>query len=89
MALLGRAATAARGARRSCKEQQDVARSEDTVLAILDQERALEESLQEELAKVTARWDAAQAELTQVQIKPKKADIQVGQLALVWSPQMG
>ena len=89
MALLGRAATAARGARRSVKEQQDVARFEDTVLAILDQERALDEALQDELAKVAARWDAAQAELTPVQIKPKKADIQITQLALVWSPQKG
>jgi hypothetical protein len=46
----------------------------------------LEAELQEELAAVSARFDAAAEPLETVAVKPRKADIEVRRVLLAWIP---
>jgi len=81
---IGKATTAARGVGRSMKESEDIERARQTVAAIDDQRKQLEDELREETAKLEAASDVATEKLQQVSIKPKKTDVTVKLVSLVW-----
>ncbi len=83
---LGKAATSIKGLGRNVKESQDVARAEDNVATLntrleeLNQEfEQATEKLQDQLALHTADFDS-------VTIKPRKVDVVVDLVALLWLP---
>jgi hypothetical protein len=82
---LGRATTAARGVGRAMKEGEDIERARQTVAAIEEQRRQLDEELQAETAKLDAANDVATEKLVAASIKPKKTDITVKLVSLVWA----
>ena len=81
---IGKATTAARGVGRSMKESEDIERARQTVAAIDDQRKQLDDELREETTKLEAASDAATEKLQQVSIKPKKTDVTVKLVSLVW-----
>lgn len=83
---LGRATTAVRGASRSVKQHQDVARAQETVAALNEQLTDLESQLEAELAAAGAAADPATETLETVTVRPKKTGISVHLVALVWGP---
>jgi len=91
-ALFGRsrtaagAATAVRGAGRVLQEKGDVKRAEETAEAVAVQIRELEAQLQAEIDEIGARIDPATEELLTVSLKPKKTNIKVRAVALIWTP---
>jgi len=82
---LGRATTAVRGAGRSVKESQDVARAQDTLTAAQEEMKALEAELAEEIAALTA-LDPAGAAVETIEVKPKRGGVDVRLVALAWKP---
>jgi len=86
---IGKATTAARGAGRTMKQAGDVGRAEDTVGAIDQQIQDLDAELQSEIAAATASADPATQKLETLTLRPKKTDITVRKLALVWLPYRG
>ena len=88
LGTIGRATTAARGVSRSMKESADVARAGETVEAITKQRQDLEAQLENEIAQLTAGSDALTEKLETISIKPKKKDINVKLVALVWAPHV-
>jgi hypothetical protein len=85
-AALGRAATAARGVGRIGKERTDVAHAEADLTSLREQFSALEAELETEVAALDSTLDPAAIQLETVAVKPRKSDIQVTDLALVWQP---
>jgi hypothetical protein len=83
---IGRATTAARGAARSMGAQQDVERARDTLEATKQQLADLQAEFDAEKDGLAARIDPTTEELETIAIKPKKADIAVELVALVWTP---
>jgi hypothetical protein len=83
---VGRATTAARSAGRVLKERQDVGRARETLEAVAQQRTELEGVLAAELAKLEASGDPLTAPLDVVTIRPKKSDVAVRLVALVWAP---
>jgi hypothetical protein len=83
---VGRATTAARGIGRSMKESKDIARAQETVAAIEAQRAELEEQLAAETAAIQAQTDAGQTALEKVLVNPKKTQVTVKLIALVWTP---
>ena len=81
---LGRATTAARGWQRSQKEAEDVTRAGETVAAIEEQRRQLDAELSAQSAALEA-GDAATETLDTVVVKPKKTNLEVKLVALVWT----
>jgi hypothetical protein len=83
---IGKATTAARSAGRTVKQAGDVGRAEETVGAIQQQMQDLDGELQGELAASQAATDPATEKLETVSLRPKKSDITVRRVALVWIP---
>lgn len=83
---IGRASTAARGASRAAKEAGDVGRAEENVEAIQTQLHEVETQFRAELEAATSNAASANQPLTTVSLKPKKTDIAVRAVVLVWAP---
>jgi hypothetical protein len=83
---VGRATTAARGAGRAARERGDIARAQENVEALRAQLVELEREFEESLEDARTDVDATVLELEEFAIRPKKADISVERVALVWTP---
>jgi hypothetical protein len=84
--VLGKASTAARGVSRSMEAQSDITRAKDTVEALQQQFNDLQAQFDEEVNALTSKIDPSTEALETVVIKPKKTDISVQLVALVWMP---
>jgi hypothetical protein len=82
---LGRATTAARGIGRSMKESEDVERARQTAAVLEKQRQELEAEFASEAATLAAANDVAAETLETMTIKPKKTNITVKLVALVWT----
>jgi len=83
---MSKASTAARTMGRASKERADVAHAEADERALREQIAALESELEAEVATIESGLDPQSIRLEPVAIKPRKADLAVDQLALVWRP---
>jgi hypothetical protein len=84
---VGRATTAARGASRTYKESQDVARAGDTVEALQQQQADLQAQFDAEAAQIAAAETEIQSEVLEtVSVKPKKTNVSVRLVTLAWAP---
>jgi hypothetical protein len=81
---IGGASRTARGVGRSMKQAEDVARAGETLGATQAQIQALEAQLQQEVAALEG---AGAAPLEPISIAPKKTQIGVQAVALVWVPE--
>src|SRR5262245_45002871 len=82
---IGRATTAARGVGRTMKESEDISRAKGTVAAIEEQRKQLDADFAAESAALNAANDAATETLEKITIKPKKSNITVKLVGLVWT----
>jgi len=85
-ANVNRAATAMRAAGRIGREKQDVALAEESVQALQQQLDALDTQAKGEAEELQESVSPEKLELEQIEIKPKKSDIGVTQVALAWVP---
>jgi hypothetical protein len=69
------------------KERQDIGRAEETVEAIRQQLAELEVEFKAEMTALEAKTDPLTERLETVVVKPKKTNISVRLVALVWVPQ--
>jgi hypothetical protein len=83
---LGRATTAARGVSRSMEQRKDIDRAKDTAEAIQKQMKDLQDQFDSEVAALQSKIDPMTEELQTLAVRPKKTDISVQLLALVWAP---
>jgi Helicase HerA, central domain len=81
---LGRATTAVRGAGRAMKESEDISRAQETVAAVERQRKELDDALAAETEALTGRTDGGMEKLERVVLKPKKGNVTVKIVALVW-----
>lgn len=83
---IGKATTAARGVGRSMKESEDVQRASETVDAAKAARANLEGELEARISTLEAAAPAAERTLAAAALKPKKTDIAIQRVVLVWSP---
>jgi hypothetical protein len=83
---VGKATTAARGIGRSAQQQSDVARAKETVETYQQQLEDLNSEFEAEAEALANKIDPTTEELETVTIRPKKTDISVQLVALVWVP---
>jgi hypothetical protein len=81
-----KASTAARSVGRASKERSDVAHAEADVGAIEEQVAAMNAELEAEIGRLEAEFDPNTIRVEIVPVRPKKADIAVEDMALVWCP---
>ncbi len=83
---VGKAATAARSAGKLAKERGDIAFADENVEAVQQRLAALDAEFKAEAEKLSAHVDPTAIELEEVTLQPKKADITISQVALIWTP---
>jgi hypothetical protein len=83
---VGRAATAARGVGRARKQTPAGARARDNQAAIEDRLAALQATLEADLSALTSTADPMTVPLERVVVKPRKNQIVVRHVVLVWVP---
>lgn len=96
-ALLGRKAisvgnaqrigSAARNAGRLGKENSDVSRAEENREVLQQRLDSLQAELESEVARLRSDLDPASVAIEQTSVKPRKTDIDVRTLALLWVPR--
>jgi hypothetical protein len=79
-----KASTAARSVGRASKERADVAHAEADVEALKEQVAAMHAELEAEIGRIEAEFDPNTIRVEIVPVRPKKADISVEDMALVW-----
>jgi len=83
---VGRASTTMRGVGRAARERGDIARAVEDLEARRRELADLEEQFEDEIAEVRESVDPEALELKTVKIRPRKSDIALGRVALVWTP---
>ncbi|MBP1604376.1 MAG: hypothetical protein H6Q09_1548, partial [Acidobacteria bacterium] len=83
---LSKVSTAARRAGRVSKERADVTHAEADAQAFRDQIESLEKDLQAEIEALESEHDPHAVRVETVPVRPRKGDITVTDLALVWRP---
>ena len=83
---IGKAQTAARGAGRTRKEKLDVEQAEENLETLQEDVKTLEAELARELDGVRERTDEAALSLEEAHLKPRKGDIDIEEVLLVWTP---
>jgi len=83
---VNRAASAARAASRIGRESGDVDRAGESLEAVKQQQTALQQQFDADTAALERTIDATAAPLRTVQVSPRKSDIAIGEVALVWVP---
>ncbi len=83
---VGRATTTFRGVGRAAREKEDIERAMHEVKVVQDKLYQMEEEFQEEMDKIKDAYSPEDLELEEIIIRPRKSDIFVTPLSLVWSP---
>jgi hypothetical protein len=82
---VGRATTAARSAGRAAREREDIARAKKEVVRLKEQFAQLEQELEDKAENLRALPSPADLHLDEVSVRPRKSDISVTEMALVWT----
>jgi hypothetical protein len=83
---VGRVGSAARSASRIGRESQDVARAEESLEVLQQRLEDTKREVDAEVARLESTLDATTISLRPVEVPARKADIAVGEVALVWTP---
>jgi hypothetical protein len=83
---IGRATSAARSAARIGRENEDVERATETLEVLQQRLQALEAEFAAESARVAAAHETGNIALRSVAVTPRKSDLAIGEIALVWQP---
>ena len=84
MSTLSRATTVVSNVSRQRKEYGDVNRAEETVETITARIVAMNSDLQQEIDQLKERYDPLSEDLIVKEIKPRRSDINIKTVALVW-----
>ncbi|HXW05496.1 MAG TPA: hypothetical protein VD833_09710 [Vicinamibacterales bacterium] len=80
---IGRATTAARGVGRSMKEAGDIKHAEETVEAVRERQRQLEEELARETARIASEYESA-TRFETVALAPRRGQVSIQFVGLGW-----
>ncbi len=83
---IGRATTAMHSASRSIEQTKDVTRAEETIESITKQIQDLQAEFNAEVASLEEKLDIQTEKFETIVIKPRKSDINVQFVSLVWAP---
>ncbi len=81
-----RAASAMKGVGKSLEQRDDIGRAEDSVETIQEKLNKLDAEFQEELARTEQLVALNRLVIEDVSVPPRKTDLAVGTVALLWTP---
>jgi hypothetical protein len=86
---MGDAARSVRGFDRAARQGRDVDRAEDSLGALQTRRAELEAALAADVVALEAKLDASAEPLTTVTVRPRKSDVEVTSVVVLWRPVSG
>jgi len=83
---IGRATTSMRGVGRAAREKQDIALVQNEIKVLQERLLEMEAEFKAELSSLQQDFRPDELDVQEVFIKPRKSDISVSRIALVWTP---
>ncbi len=84
-ALFGKSrASIGRAGSRVLKERGDVGRAKEKLAKVEEDIRDLEEELEDKIDDLVEKFDIEEVEIEEYSIKPRKTDVQINEIAIVW-----
>ncbi len=83
---VSKVSTAARDATRAAQQRSEVTRAQDMAAEIAEDVRELDEELKEEIAILSEKYDVKNLALEETVVAPRKSDLKVTELILLWTP---
>jgi hypothetical protein len=83
---VNRATAAARSATRIGRESGDVERADENLESVRQQRAELQQQFEADTAALETSLDVSALSLRKTQVSPRKSDIAVGEIAVVWAP---
>ncbi|MCA8958867.1 MAG: ATP-binding protein [Planctomycetes bacterium] len=83
---VGRAASSARSVTRAAREKADIARAEESLEVLQEDRDQLQKEFDGQVEAIQLEIDPQTVELETVEITPRKGDIDVEEVLLVWEP---
>ena len=83
---IGHAASSAKSVARTMQQAQDVGRAKDELVAYEQQLKELQDKFNQEVAELQSRIDPQNETFENVVVRPKKTDITIQLMALLWAP---
>lgn len=83
---IGKASTSMRSVGRAAQQRGDIARAEDKLKEYQQDLSDLESQFNEEVEKVQDSLQVDSLELEAIQIRPRKSDIQIQPIEVIWTP---
>jgi molecular chaperone GrpE (heat shock protein) len=81
---LGRVSTSMKSASRAARQQADVSHAEESLEAVQAEQQALEQEVAAELERIRQTFDPSQVVLEAVEMKPRRSDVVVDEVAVLW-----
>ena len=78
--------TSLRSAGRAAQQKGDVSRAEEKVEDLVVEMQKLQRELAEQIHKLEGQFDVENLALTPKEVTPRKSDIEVGEISVVWTP---
>ena len=75
-----------KSASRTAQERGDIGRAEDSMEELQDKLAELEQEAKDEIEKIQQSIRVDNMELESLEIRPRKSDISVQRLSLIWAP---
>jgi septal ring factor EnvC (AmiA/AmiB activator) len=86
VANVGRASTSMRSAGQAMQQRGDVARAEEDLQSIEDEFHKLEEEVESAVNDIKDEFASAEHNIEKFTVRPKKSDLNVSKIGLVWTP---
>ena len=83
---VSRAATAARAATRIGKESADVDRANESLDVLRQRQTDMQAEAKAKIDEITRQFETDTVSLRPVNVTPRKSDLAIGEIALVWTP---
>jgi hypothetical protein len=83
---VSKASTSLRSAGRAAQQKGDVSRAEEKVEDLNAELQKLEQELAEEIKTLEGKFDVENLSLKTLEVTPRKSDIEVSPIAIVWTP---
>ncbi len=83
---VSRAETSMRSFGRASREKSDIGRAEEKLEVLQEQKETLEQEFQEEVEAIESKLQVESLELEELSVKPRKSDISVEHIGILWLP---
>ena len=83
---VSRASTSMRSATRAMEQRGDIGRAQEKVEDLKDELDELEQKFKEEVEELEEKFNVDDLEFEELPLRPRKTDIDIDEVALIWTP---